>query len=68
MTRVLMLGTILLLSVTWLAAQQDQANPAARQVPARKPQCRDVSRVRAVTLLSRTRLARRINSAAILRS
>lgn len=26
MTRVLMLGTILLLSVTWLAAQQDQAN------------------------------------------
>lgn len=28
MTRVLMLGTILLLSVTWLAAQQDQANPS----------------------------------------
>lgn len=28
MTRVLMLGTILLLSVAWLAAQQDQANPS----------------------------------------
>ncbi|PYX31356.1 MAG: hypothetical protein DMG80_10415 [Acidobacteria bacterium] len=28
MTRVLMFGTILLLSVTWLAAQQDQANPS----------------------------------------